>query len=146
MTDIIELERELLRAHDLTDLADCIQLLRTLAWSTLGMEMARGVVHVWHEDIDAFAPAIAALDEIAGAAGEHAERAAMLSRLYARVRDALLAGPRRPTEREVVMRYVRGEIGDTTCRRCTARWPTNDHYALSHHKGITRSDVNVSST
>ena len=119
--EIAAWEADLLADHNLTDLADCVQLLRTLSWSvalSLQPPLPPRQAFIWFEDLDAFAPLIAELRERAGAA-ECAGQCAMLGafvRLYHILHEALAAGPRKPGEDEVVRRYVRGEIGDRTAR------------------------------
>jgi len=111
-------EARMLREHDLGDLADCVQLLRVLNWSAALSFGAGGQAFLWHEDLDAFAAVIERLRDI-GRAGDDAEKrelAMSLSRLYGLVHDALVAGPRRPSEAEIIRRYVAGEIGDRTAQ------------------------------
>lgn len=109
-------ENELLLNHDLSDLADCVQLLRTLNWSTIGIGQKLDGAFVWFKDLDAFAPVIAQLDEIAAGDTVDAPLAEVLAGLYEAVHDALESGPRKPSEEEIIQRFSNGEIGDRTAR------------------------------
>ena len=111
-------EARMLREHDLGDLAGCVQLLRMLNWNAALSLETGSELFVWHKNPDEFEHAIEQLRRI-GMGDEDATRrtlAMSLARLYVVVRDALAAGPRRPSEEEVVRRYVAGEIGDRTAR------------------------------
>jgi hypothetical protein len=112
-------ESDMIRDHDLGDLADCIQLLRSLNWSSaLSFKTLGTSMFLWHEDLDKFSPVIEQLGELSRTGTEPEKRAlaAALARLYGRVHDALAAGPRCPDEAEIVRRYVAGEIGDRTAQ------------------------------
>lgn len=109
--DLDAWEQEMVDKYDLSDLADCVQMLRVLGWSTPGMKVEGAMI--WYENLHEFGPVIAQLDAIEG---EDATAAAALARLYRRVHAALMNDPRRPSEEDVVRRYVRGEIGDRTAR------------------------------
>lgn len=117
--EIAAWEAKMLWDYDLSDLADCIQLLRSLNWSSsLSFEALGREAFLWHEDLDKFPPLIEQLSELSRTETEPEKRAlaVALARLYGRVHDALVAGPRRPGEAEVVRRYVAGEIGDRTAQ------------------------------
>lgn len=131
LSEIAAWEKQLLADHDLTDLADTVQLLRTLAWSArLGMKpgLPTERAFIWHENLHEFGPTIDLLRQRAAAADAPEDRAMCetLARLYAAVRDALAAGPVRPSDDELVWRYVSGEIGDRTAQY-VAGW---DSYQL----------------
>ena len=108
--NIDELEQQLL-----DDLACLVQLLRMLGWATIGIDMPKPLVEaMWdadHRNLTSFEPVIAGLERLSGD-----PVFATLLRLWRRVRDGLAAGPRVPPERELLVRYVRGEIGDRTVR------------------------------
>lgn len=119
--EIAAWERRQLSGLDLADLADCVQLLRTLAWSAgLGLRppLPTDRAFLWFEDLDAFQPTIDLLTQRAAEAATPEDRAMceMFARLYGVVRDSLLAEPRRPPDDELVWRYVAGEIGDRTAQ------------------------------
>jgi hypothetical protein len=116
--DIKDWEARMLIEHELTDLADCVQLLRMLNWSVALSRLKLENAFIWHEDLDAFGLVIEKLRAV-GRSHEDPETrsfAMAAARLYAAVHDALAAGPRQPSEAEVVRRYVAGEIGDRTAR------------------------------
>ena len=121
LEEITAWERQQLADHDLTDLADTVQLLRTLAWSaSLGLKppLPTARAFVWFESLHEFQPTIDLLCQRAAEATTPEDRATCetLARLYSAVHDALTAGPRRPTDDELVWRYVTGEIGDRTAQ------------------------------
>lgn len=94
------------------------QLLRMLNWNAALSLKTGSELFVWHENPSEFEHAIEQLRRI-GMGDEDSEKrtlAMSLARLYVIVRDALAAGPHRPSEEEVVRRYVAGEIGDRTAR------------------------------
>jgi len=121
LNDIAAWESQMLERRDLTDLADVVQMLRMLRmlnWSVALSQLNVKNAFLWHEDLEQFAHVI---EQLRTAAREHddAETRAFLAaaaRLYAVVHAALVAGPRRPPEAEIVRRYVGGEIGDRTAR------------------------------
>lgn len=137
---IVAWERQLLAERDLTDLADVVELLRTLAWSArLGVVPAIPVerAFVWFEDIGEFGPAIDLLHQCAltAAAADRKAMCELLARLYAVVRKALLAEPHRPSDDELVWRYVCGEIGDVTACN-VAGWTGHELLAQCRCRGL----------
>lgn len=111
-------EWQMLERRDLTDLADCVQLLRMLNWSVALSRLEIADAFLWHENLAAFAAVIEQLRAAARDDDDAETRAfaGAAARLFGVVHGALAAGPRRPTEAEVVRRYVAGEIGDRTAQ------------------------------
>lgn len=121
LDEIDEWERARLLEHDLSDLADCVQLLRTLAWAaTLSIDppLPPKRAFVWFEDLHEFPETIDLLVQCGVEASTPEARAlcSAFARLYRAVHGALTAGPRRPSADEVVQRYASGQIGDRTAR------------------------------
>ena len=118
-------EREVLHNFRDDDLACLVQLMRMLGWATIGMPMPKPLVEAtWdadHRDLATFELVIAHLEHLADD-----PVFATLLRLWRRVQDGLAAGPRVPPERELLVRYVRGGIGDRTVRMILSI----DSYAL----------------
>lgn len=138
--EIVAWERQQLADHDLTDLADTVQLLRTLGWSaSLGLKPALPTARafVWFESLTEFQPTIEMLRRRAADATTPEDRAMceMLARLYSAVHDALAAGLRRPTDDELVWRYVTGEIGDRTAQYA-AGWDSHQLIAECLRRGL----------
>lgn len=140
LEEIAAWERQQLADHDLTDLADAVQLLRTLAWSAcLGLKpvIPTARAFVWFENLPEFQPTIELLRQRAAEATTPEDRSMseMLARLYSAVHDALAAGPRRPADDELVWRYVTGEIGDRTAQY-VAGWDSHQLIAECLRRGL----------
>jgi hypothetical protein len=138
--EIAAWETKQLSDHDLTDLADAVQLLRTLGWSACLQEwlsIPSQMAFVWFESLEAFQPTVELLKlrAIEATSPEYRAMAEALARLYSAVHQALVAGPKRPTDDELVWRYVIGEIGDRTVQHI-AGWDSFRLTAECHYRGL----------
>ena len=98
------------------DLGCLVQAMRMLMWATLGMTLPQTIervhCHLDHREPTTLDPVIAEYERMP----PEPVRDALL-RWWRRVRDGLAANPRVPPERELLIRYIRGELGDRTVRR-----------------------------
>lgn len=117
--EIASWECRVMAGHDLTDFADVVQVLRILrrtAMSTLEPPLPAAKAFFWFENLSEFDAMIDMLGvwSTLSVTADAAELADTLARLYLVLSDALTADPRRPSDDEIVWRYVCGQIAETT--------------------------------